>query len=277
MNRFIRDFELIIGLERSAQAVIVRPPFRVSFSGDKSIGGALNKLNLKVYNLKESTRLQIQKLEADNTYIPIQFSVGYKGALEPLFKGNVYKAEVIREGADFYNQVECLDGGFDFLNSFTSRTVTKKDEAIVEILQDMPNTSAGKITQQPNLVRPKVLVGNSVQLINDMLNEGESWFIEDEQLYILKDDEVIRSFIPVVNAQTGLLNTPIADPETVTFETLMNPSLKIGGLCELQSKTAPFLNGVYKTEVITYTGDSDGDDWLQQVTARKEPNVKVLS
>lgn len=276
MNRFIRDFELIIGLESSAQAVIVRPPFRVSFSGDKSIGGALNKLNLKVYNLKESTRLQIQKLEADSTYIPIQFSVGYRGALEPLFKGNVYKAEVIREGADFYNQVECLDGGFDFLNSFTSRTVTKKDEAIVEILQDMPNTNAGKITQQPSLVRPKVLVGNSVQLINDMLNEGESWFIEDEQLYILKDDEVIRSFIPVVNAQTGLLNTPIADPESITFETLMNPSLKIGGLCELQSKTAPFLNGVYKTEVITYTGDSDGDDWLQQITARKEPNVRVL-
>lgn len=274
MSRFYRDFELAIGL--GAQSVVVRQPFRIAFSADKSIGGALNKLNLKVYNLKEATRLQIQKLEADDKYIPIQLSVGYRDNLQSLFKGNVYRAEVVREGADFLNQIECLDGGFDFLNSFTSRTVTRKDEALIEIVQDMPNTSIGKFTRQSEIVRPKVLVGNSVQLIEDMLNEGETYYIEDEQLFIIKDDEVTSPFIPVVNAETGLLNTPTADPEKVTFSTLMNLSLKIGGLCELRSKTAPFLNGIYKIEVINFKGDTDGTDWLQQVTARKAGDYKVL-
>ena len=276
MNRFYRDFELVIGLEFQRQFITVRPPFRIVFSADKSIGGALNKLNLKVYNLKESKRLQIQKLEADEKYIPIQLSVGYKDSLQTLFKGNIYRAEVVREGADFYNQIECLDGGFDFLNSFTSRTVTRKDEAIIEILQDMPNTTLGKFTRQAEIVRPKVLVGNSVQLIEDLLNEDESFYIEDEQLFIIKNDEVTSPFIPVVNAETGLLNTPVADPEKITFSTMMNLSLNIGGLCEIQSKTAPFLNGIYRIEVISFSGDTDGSDWLQQVTARKAQNVKVL-
>ena len=271
--RFIRDYELVIGV--GSQAVIVKPPIKIAFSCDKSISGSLNKMNINIFNLKESNRLAIVKNSEDSDiYIPIQLSVGYKDKLEPLFKGSVHRGENSREGADFVSSIECLDGGVDFINSFTSKTV--KSGQRDAILADMPNTTKGKMTTPNSLQRPKVLVGNSAQLLSDTLDDNETWYIDNEQLFVIKDDEVISSYIPVVNAESGLLNTPQNEQYKITFDTMMNPSLKIGGLCRVESKTAPHLNGTYKIETINYSGDNYGNDWKQAVTALLQKTYKVL-
>ena len=272
--RFNRDYELTVGI--GPQAVVVRPPLRIVFSCDKSINGGLNKLNLQVFNLKESNRFALVKDAEENKRIPIVLKVGYQDTLETIFKGTIHRGSNDRQGSDFKSTLECLDGGFDFLNSYTSRTVRGKDLAVKAILQDMPNTTKGKLTSQAQLTRPKVLVGNSVQLIEDSLNPGETYYIDNEQLFIVKFDEVISSFIPVISAQTGLKNTPERQNQKVTFETMMNPSLKLGGFAQLKSKTAPHLNGVYKIETMNYSGDYDGADWQQSVTAITSDNFRVI-
>jgi hypothetical protein len=169
------------------------------------------------------------------------------------------------------NTIECLEGGNDALNSFTSATVRGKDQAIRAALGDMPNTREGAITQHAQLVRPKVLVGNSARLITDMLDDDETFFIDDEQLFVLRDNEVRSDVAPLVTARTGLLNTPQASKGEVTFQTIMNPTLKVAGLCKLESRTAPDLNGVYRIDQINYSGD-----WTQTVTAKRAQNYKVV-
>lgn len=62
----------------------------------------------------------------------------------------------------------------------------------------------------------------------------------------------------------------------MTFQTIMNPTLKVAGLCQLESVTAPDLNGVYRINQINYSGDYTGDDWTQMVTAKRAPNYKVV-
>ena len=272
--RFNRDYELVIGLDD--QAVIVRPPLRIAFDCQKSVTGGLNKLTLKIYNLVESNRLKLVKDREEQTRIPVILSVGYNGETETIFKGTVDKGENSRAGSDHVSTLDCLDGGYDFVNSFTSKTVKGKDNAVNTILSDMPNTGKGKITEQNTLIRPKVLVGNSAKLIEQQLNDGETWYIEDEKLYILKDKEVISSFIPTVSAETGLRNTPQRQNQKVTFDTLMNPSVKIGGQAELLSVTAPHLNGVYKVESISYKGDNYGSEWSQSITGLKDNNLTVI-
>jgi hypothetical protein len=182
----------------------------------------------------------------------------------------------MREGPDYITELECLDGGFDYLNSFTSKTVKGKERAIEAVLGDMPNTGRGKLTAQSALIRPRVLVGASGQLIDDLINDGETWYIDDEKLYILKDNEVTSSFVPVVNAATGLLNTPTREQSKVTFNTLMNPTLKIGALCALESTSAPHLDGIYRIETIGADGDNYGDKWTQKVTALLASGYTVL-
>lgn len=273
-TRFVRDYEFraqILGGE-----VIVRPPLRINFQADKSIRGGLNKIQIQLYNLEERKRLALVKDKEQQIRLPIQLSVGYQGSLELVFRGTVYRGSNERQGPDIVTNLESLDGGFDFLNSFTSRTVEGGRRAVDAALADMPNTAVGKITERPVLTRPKVLVGNSVKLIEDTIGPGETYYIDNEQLYIIKDDEVTGRFIPLVNAQTGLISTPTRESQEVTFETLLNPSIKIGQRAQLQSQIAPHLNGVYRIESISYQGDNFGDTWSQSCTGRLLPSVKVL-
>jgi hypothetical protein len=274
MTRFLRDFELIIGL--GSEAVTVTPPIRISFSAEKTTKISLNKLDVKIYNLKESTRLQLIKDEEDKKYIPIKLLAGYLDRKELIFKGNVHVGEHSREGAEFVSTLQALDGGVDFLQSFTSATVTTKAAAIDAALGTMGNTARGSITQINDLIRPKVLVGNSARLITDMLADDEAFFIDNEQANIIKNDEVRSGLTPVVSASTGLINTPSSQKGIVTLQTMLNPDIKIAGLISLESVTAPDLDGIYRVETITYSGDYAGNEWAQTVTAKRAGSYKVV-
>lgn len=272
--RFDRNYQLTIGTGN--RAVIIRPPLRIVFSADKATTGGLNKMNLEVYNLKESNRLAVVKDPEENKRIPVVLQVGYNGTLQTIFQGSVNRGTNERQGADFISTFECLDGGDDYLYSFTSRAVRGKDTALSEILKDTPNTTRGKITQQRAITRPKILVGNSFQLIEESLDPDEEWYIDNEQLYIVRKDEVVSRFVPVVAASTGLINTPERKEKDVTFQTILNPSIKLGGQVQLKATTAPHLDGIYKVTSMTYAGDYDGSVWTQTVTGNVVPSAKVL-
>ena len=169
-----------------------------------------------------------------------------------------------------------MDGGNDFKYSFTSKTINSKQRVIDELIKDMPNTTRGKITDFEQLVRPKVLVGNTYQLIEEFLGEDTTSFIDNEIINIIKDNEITGSFIPLVNAKTGLINTPERDSRKVTFDTLMNPTIKIGQQCQLESVTAPHLNGTYKIETIIYSGTYDGNECKQRIEGFAIEGAKVL-
>lgn len=274
-SRFNRDYELAVQVG-SGRAIIIRPPFRIAFDVEKSVAGGLNKATIQIYNLEESNRLALVKDAESPKRIPLSLRVGYSGALRLLFKGTIHRGQNSREGTDMVTELECLDGGFDLLNSFTSATVRGGQRAVDQILTDMPNTAPGKINARPALIRPRVLVGASAKLIDDLLDDGETWFIDDEQLHIMRGDQVVSSFIPVVRADTGLLNTPTREQSKVTFESLLNPTLKIGGLCQLVSKTAPHLNGIYKITEMGYYGDNYGAEWGQSVTGFLAGGYEVI-
>jgi len=276
LSRFNRDFKLTVQVS-ATQSVVITPPLRVSFNASKSINGGLNKLTIRIYNLNESNRTALAKdVENQSKHIALTFSVGYSGQLKTLFKGSVNRGENYRSGADLITQLECIDGGFDHLNSFTSKTVKGKGQALDALLADMLNTEMGKITALGSLIRPRVLVGSSTKIISDLLENGETWYIDDGKLNIIKNDEVISSFIPVVSSETGLVDAPTRQMAKLSFDTLLNPSIRLGGLCDMQSKTAPQYNGVYKVDTIVYNGDNYGSDWKQSITAILAGGYKVL-
>ncbi|WP_421550677.1 hypothetical protein [Kluyvera intermedia] len=313
MDTFYRDYRLIAGIGN--QSVIIEPPITVSFKALETVDKkSLGKLSVSINGLKPSTRLQLLKSEDEEKYIPVRLEVGYDGKLRLMFQGSVKSGAVKREGATHIVSLECEDGGHDYINSFTSRTVRGKDQVIDSVLQDMPNTKKGSVTKQQALIRPKVLVGSSSKILTDMLSPDESFFIKDERIHILKDNEVTSGNIPVVNARSGLLNTPQAtkisaqddggkkaktptnDPDTdpagkkntdsstlaksskgqIVFDTKLNPMLVIGGLCSLESVTNPSLNGVYKIYQIETSGQYTGQSWTQKVVCQPAGNYSVV-
>lgn len=272
--RFNRQYKLTITLDDVEN--IFSSDLRIQFEATKSIRGSLNKMTLKIYNLKEANRLKFIKDAEDKDVIPFSLDVGYGEKIENIYQGTISTAQSERKGSEFITTIESIDGGVDLLNSFTSKTVKGKDTAVNEIVKDFSRITKGKITTQNTLIRPKVLVGNSINLIAEQLNENETFFIDNEKLYILKINEVVRSFIPVINSATGLLNQPQRANQRVTFKTLLNPSIIIGGQVELKSDTALHLNGVYKVETIKYNGDNYGSEWFQECSCMLSTGVTVL-
>lgn len=286
-ERFLRDYKLIVGI--GAMAVEVGPPFRIRFSADKSDKADLNKATIKIDGLSSDKRRRLvrdsdEKAGKDgkpavqgqnNGYFPVTLQIGYQGKLETIFRGSVDQASSVREGPQFITTLSAMDGGHDFLTSFVSTSVTSKQAAIDAVLATMPNTKKGKVGAQKDLGRPKILVGNSMATIQEMLDPDQRWFIDDERLNILGGDEVVSGYIPVVSAETGLINTPEADKKEITFTTYLNAAIKVGGLVKLVSVTAPHLNGIKKVSLISYSGDSDGADWQQRVTCSIAENYSV--
>lgn len=313
MDTFYRDYRLTVWLGN--QAVVIEPPITVSFKALETVDKkSLGKLSVSINGLKPSTRLQLLKSEDEEKYIPVRLEVGYDGKLRQVFQGSVKSGAVKREGVIHIVSLECEDGGHDYINSFTSRTVRGKDQVVDSVLQDMPNTKKGSVTKQQALIRPKVLVGSSSKILTDMLSPDESFFIKDERIHILKENEVTSGNIPVVNARSGLLNTPQAtkisaqddggkkaktptnEPDTdpagkkdtdsstlaksskgqIVFDTKLNPMLVIGGLCALESVTNPALNGVYKIYQIETSGQNNGSAWYQKVVCQPAGNYSVV-
>ncbi|HIB9007792.1 MULTISPECIES: hypothetical protein [Citrobacter] len=313
MDTFYRDYRLTVGIGN--QSVIIEPPITVSFKALETVDKkSLGKLSVSINGLKPSTRLQLLKSEDEEKYIPVRLEVGYEGKLRQVFQGSVKSGAVKREGAIHIVSLECEDGGHDYINSFTSRTVRGKDQVVDSVLQDMPNTKKGSVTKQQALIRPRVLVGSSSKILTDTLAPDESFFIKDERVHILKANEVTSGNIPVVNARSGLLNTPQAtkisaqddggkkaktptnEPDSdpagkkdtdsstlapqskgqLVFDTKLNPMLRIGGLCALESVTNPALNGVYKIYQIETSGQNNGTAWHQKVVCQPAGNYHVV-
>lgn len=291
-DRFGRKYELKI-ITLDDKEITIAPELRITFDVTKSIKGSLNKATVQIYNLSQTNRDKIKKDEDEKKegatetkpkdenskrelppdYMQFELKAGYS-KIETIFKGAISIAKSKREGANFVTTIEAYDGLYDLKNSYTSKVV--KGNVSSQIIQDMPTVKQGKITEQSSLLRPRVLVGNSFKLIEQNLEENETFYIDDGVIHIIKDKEVTSSYIPLVSAATGLLNSPDLAEKEVFFETQMNPLIKIGCLIQLESLYEKRLNGIYKVNTIHYTGDYFGSDWKQEVFCVACNDYKVI-
>lgn len=273
-SRFGREYELIIKTN-TGEAIVIRNPIRIQFDAVKSVDSGLNSCRVRIYNLSKDKRKKLVKDDTDtNTKLEFLLKAGYN-KIETLFKGFILECFSEKSGADIVTTISAMDGLVDAQGSYTSTTV-KKGDAINVILKDMPNTTRARISDRPVVNRAKVLVGNSLKLVENNLKDDETYYIDEGKLYIIKQNEVVSDIIPLVNASTGLLNTPTKKKYEVTFNTLLNPTIRIGCQVKLESIYAENLNGTYKVLTITYRGDSNGTDWSQEVICVRLNETKLL-
>lgn len=273
--RFERDYQLSVQVE-GGRFVIIEPPMNIIFNVEKDTGQGINKATIEILNLRESNRLSLVRDSDDTTRIPVILKIGYGDTLETIFQGSVTRGTNKRQGADFVSRLECMDGGDDYLNSFTAKSVRGRDTILSAVLADMENTGKGAITTRTPITRPRVLFGNSMQVLRETLDADEELFIDNEQINIVRTTEARDGYVPVVSASTGLINTPEREEKRVTFDTILNPSIKLAGQLSIESETAPHLNDVYKVVAISYMGEYDGAVWTQTVTGEVVPNVEVI-
>ena len=275
--RFDRQYRLFIRFT-ATDVVEITPPLNIKFEAKKTIISDVNELKLQIFNLNLDKRNKLIKDKAQQSgnekYLQVILQVGYS-TLVDVFIGNVYEAGSSKVGADWITTLVCKDGGFDFRNSFTSKTVAPSIDITDELIKDMPNTNKGKISRPNTRIRPKVLVGNTTNLIEENLQDDEAYFIDNEKLNVIKNNELLDDFAVEVSKDTGLLNAPLKQESFIICETLMNPVIKVGGQILLKSSIIE-LNNLYRVDTMQFTGDFRGQDWKQTLYLRKSTGFKVL-
>lgn len=272
--KFGRYYEVSITV--GSQTIVFKPPMNISFALDKSCAGGLNRLTMDIYNPSDKHRLALVKDAEQIKPMTVEFKAGYADDFGTLFVGSVFRAQAKRVGPNLITRIESLDGWYDLANADVSVTVDNPDAAIDAILGGLTTVTRGKITSRPSLSSPKVLVGSALKVLRDCIGPDEKVFIDNGQLFIVQNDETLSSFVPLVSAKTGLMNTPIRQQKKISFETMLNPAIRMQCMFEMESVVMPHLNGQYMCQSLHYTGEYDGRDWKQSVVGLASPEYKEL-
>lgn len=274
MRTWGREYELAITFD--GRRIVITNPFKIAFVCDESTESEGNEMTVSVWGLSRQNRISLTRDEDTKGHVGVELKVGYRGNVPLLFKGSLTKGSFERTGADFITTLKCVDGGDDIQYAYTSACVTSKEGAISTCMGDFKTVGAGAVTSQQQLVRPKVLVGNSSILMRDMIDKDQEFFITNEQAFILGKNEARKGYAQVVSAETGLINIPQSSKNEIEFDTMMNPMIELGGLVSLISEQNPTLNGLYKIITIGTNGESHGDSWYQHCKAVRAEGFKLL-
>lgn len=274
MRTWGRAYQLTV--IRDGRATIIRRPFKITFSCDESVESSGNECRIQIWGLSRENRLSLVKDEDEKKQVSVELLVGYRDKMPLLFKGSLMQGTFERSGADFINTLTCIDGGYDIQYAYTSACVSGKGGAIDACMGSLKHTKKGAVTAQQDLVRPKVLVGNSAILMKEMKSPNQEFFITRGQASLINKNEVRKGFAPLVSAKTGLMGIPQSAKNEVEFDTMMNPTIELGGLIKLESKQNPKLDGVYKVIAITTMGESHGESWFQHIKAIRAEGFKQI-
>jgi hypothetical protein len=101
------------------------------------------------------------------------------------------------------------------------------------------------------------------------------WSIQDGKLQILAPDATRRSNEALIISQdAGMIGSPEygapsekGKPPTLTVRTLLYPQITPGDKIQLITRTRT-INGFFRVERVTHTGDTHGGDWQTSIECR---------
>jgi len=244
----------------SRKLTIIEPPFTIDFDIMKAQFSQVASGSLTIYNLGETTRNEIYKdlrqVGLDQLR-SITIFAGYEGeTLSKIFKGTISHCYSRRQGVDFLTVVE-FNSGSDFIHrSYVTMAVNKDDpiqNAIVKLAREINPSGARYIGNvSGTFKRSNFLEGNAAELIKQYSNG--LFFIDDDDIFVLNDDEVRGGIINEIDSDSGLLGSPQREEDFLVIDLIFEPRFLLGQKIRLKSSTVKFFNGDYKIVGIHHTG-----------------------
>lgn len=286
MRKWIRNYLLTVQVDEKAQEYIdITMPLTISFHIKRSVNSTANTGSITILNLSESTR---RKIFLDNYkfmyYKGVELRAGYGEELKTLpliFKGNIQSAFSKRNGVDYETNIEALDGGFAYANCNSQRQFAKgttDKQALKDLVGDLPHIEKGKIGNfNDKLVRGNSVNGNTLSYF-ETFSDG-NFFIDLEKVNCLLPNEGFEGNIKIIDADCGLLGSPLREEAFLTFEMIFEPRLQIGQFVDIISQTETIYNGTYKVVGIEHSGvisDSQSGNCKTKVSLNYIDGVPVV-
>lgn len=253
--KFGRSYRLTIEFDDGTEPIIIGMPFTIQFTVNRKIFSSLNTCYVDIYDLGPKIRNLIfqEPMVARNKTLTLE--AGYD-ELITIFKGSIYSAASAREGTNIITSIECLSGSWQVATATVYQTLNKGQtlgDLYKFLAGQLPDLAIGAIGDFPQkLERPVVLNGNVWDIFKKYT--GNTVHIDNQRVYVLKNNEAVEGAISVISLDSGILQTPKRAGGFINLSTMFEPRVQIEQQMQLVSTVQPIYNGTYKVAGIQHTG-----------------------
>ncbi len=286
---FQRQISLTIG-PKDAQGKQITG-LRMVFHVEQSLEKIPNPATVEVTNLSNDTINWLENIPVNESHGPVFIlQAGYSNVdltnLPILYKGDIAKITVKKAGTETTTLLEGGDGEFAYLNSRLDVSF-KPGSTFGTILDTFKKTLGLSDGVQKGMNRADSFLNGAAFTgnIRDHLDEicerqGLIWSIQDGALQILPQDGDTGETAVYLSPDTGLIGSPyktkIVRPQLggnskqmqvsgEKFLSLLNPRIRPGKPIVVSSEN---VNGTFRVEKATHTGDTHGAPWYSEIEAR---------
>jgi hypothetical protein len=263
---------------------------RINFKIEKSLVGYPNLGNIKIYNLSESSRNNIEEKG-----LKIQLYAGYEDSSIPLlFTGDIINIVHLKNGPDWVSEIFAADG----VNILSTATINKTlpagidtEQIYNELVGQMQGISKGVteglkncLSGKRSLLRELQLSGNIKDWLDKIATDcGFEYSINEEVIETTPTGLPLSDVPPVViNQASGMIGSPERTEIGINVFNLLLPELKLARTIKVESiseklnvgnlffkKIPPIRNkGIYRIDKLIHIGDTHDNPWSTEINAR---------
>ncbi len=253
--------------------LVIEYPLTIEFEIDRNISNSLNTATFRIYNLASDTRdilirdffQLVDQNKQPVSYQQIKFEAGYDKKLFTIFQGNLLQAYPYRNNTEIISFLSCGDGHYSVANSYTNYAINRgesNNEVIKRLTNDLAGggiLSIGAISNVDGQIQKgTAFSGFTRDVIRD--NFKDSLFIDMETINYLNDNDSIKTGTEPrkFDSSTGLLSTPILQKSIISFDTLLEPAVRLGELIDVETTINTRFNGQYRVDGLKHSGTISG-------------------
>ena len=266
-----------ISIASAATKTGISETLRVKFKVVRSLPKEPNEAVIEIYNLTKDNRAALQESGS-----PLVLQAGYTENLSQIFGGAIDHTTNILNGRDWISSIQASDGGKEFRSARINTSIAGPAQigdvlqAAADALGIDPGNIADKVSagsvrgSLTEFVNGVVLSGKAEQQIEKIVKSmGYGWSIQDGKFQLLGPDETLGDQAFLLTTSTGLVGIPEAGEDgLVKARGLLQPEILPGKKIELQSETLDSINGLYRVEKATFSGDTWGSDWYVDIEGK---------
>jgi hypothetical protein len=263
MVKFGLAYQLKVEAFGGKETIEIGMPFSIQFSITRSMTGSANTASITIFNLNEVSREKIFKDEFDiDDYRAVQLFAGYDDGANTLlpmvFNGHLRKAGSKRNGTEWETELDCFDGAYAMTEGKMSLSVPagqSMKDTLLNAMGNLPKIAGAVVGDgfDSQNKRGQVLFENPAEFLK--MQSKNRFFIDNNNAYILADNETLKGDIETIDVSTGLIGTPRRQKNIIELETIFEPRLTLAQDLEVISQTNPGINGVYKVIEIVHSGN----------------------
>jgi hypothetical protein len=261
---------------KTGREINVDQLLRINFDVQLSVDSNCNDGTLEIYNFNEQFRRHCEvppeKKEKDTFYhLYVELSAGYQDIPPKIIFAGYASGISEYKSPDWVTRLTLVDGKKEMNTSFTNRTY-RKGTPVQTIINDTVKSfgcARGYVSPDitSDVVKHALTFSDSNKDIMDRYGEQYDfeWSIQKGAIQVVKSSEALPTLAIALSPSNGLLSLPQRSEVGIAFESLLVPSLQVGGIVVIEDNDT--WTGACKIRTVRFTGDSEEGQFKAYVEA----------